>query len=100
MTYLINKWFGSSSNEVACVFRTTVLEDWLKAILHYKEKYHIKEDQCRWLQLSPINALRDKTAIFSFYTDYGENAWRGINYTRKPDFVYTGFPEGCKYVQI
>lgn len=100
MTYLINKWFGASTTDVACVFRTTVLEDWLKAILHYKEKYKIKEDQCRWLQLSALNPLRDKTAIFSFWTDYGEIPWRDIKYTRKPDFVYTGFPEGCKYVQI
>lgn len=96
MTYLINKWSDSYSVGTSCIFRTNNLEEWLKGIVKAKKKYHIKESECRW-QESGID--EEKIVVFSFCTDSEKNFWKSARYTRKPNFIFMGFPEGIKYYE-
>ena len=94
MIFLVNKW-GSTDMNCSTIFRTNNLEAWLKAIKEIKERYKLKESDCEWLKHT--NGSGEIT-IFSFATEAGKRYWVNRSYTKRPDFVFTGFPEGIKYV--
>lgn len=96
---MINKWSGSGTEDISCVFRTDNLEAWLKAIAQIKKKRHLKPDRCRWIQISEKNYPYNKTAIFSYWDGWGKESWKDVNYIIQPDFVFAGFPEGVKYFE-
>lgn len=87
MTYMINVW----DIGVSCLFRTDILEEWLKAIKKLDEKYKFTKRNCRWSKTGDIT-------IFSFCKNNVTNEWAELRYLRKPDFVFYGIPEGVKYV--
>lgn len=96
MTYIINKWHDANSDGVSCIFRTDNLEAWLKGIVGVKKKYKITPDKCRWQE---SGSGTDKVAIFSFYTDSARYSWLESKHTKKPNFIFMGFPEGVKYYE-
>ena len=84
---MINKW----NIGVSCVFRTTILEAWLKAIKELDKEYKFTESNCKWSKSKDVT-------IFSFATSAGKTEWENASYIKKPDFVFYGIPEGVKYV--
>lgn len=96
MTYMINEWYRLDSDGTTCIFRTDDLEAWLKEIARLKKVKQIRSENCRWQESGTGD---NRIVIFSYCNEKANSAWKHIQYTKKPNFIFTGFPEGVKYYE-
>lgn len=90
-TYYINKWFASSSEGTAPMYRTNNLDDFLVHVEKEIKSNKLNSSNSRFI-------VRGDKTFFSYYSDNGECAWSNARYFSSPEKVYSTFDDYKKSV--
>ena len=85
-TYLINKWFGSLSDETAPIYRTNDINDFIEHAEDVIKKYNLTKNNSRII-------VRGDMTFLSFYEGYAGTSWENIRYFSIPEEVYSTLDE-------
>lgn len=100
MFYYVTKFNSNELNSgTQLFFRTNDLQQWLEAIIHVRDKYNIKENLC--LYQKQVRQDGSEHTFFTFFDNtYNKENYKKLPFCKKPEFIFDGFPEGVKYVQV